>query len=164
MLSLNTANAFYASLFLCQILSHARAYAIDASCKPYSTDNQDKTSMITDAMAETRFMTSLASALINSPETGLGNAQQRLFPGATIEDLAQISSMSTIPSSSSSFVDTNIHHFSQLATDTNACLRQIPYSSRQYSLGNYRLPVPIARPADHLLRWRKLHPRTQGRF
>lgn len=93
--------------------------------------------MITDAITETEYMTFVASAFIDSPETGLGNAQQIFFPGATAGDLVSISSMSTFPSSPSSFVNTDIHNPSQLATATDACLRQIQNSIHQYSLSNY---------------------------
>jgi len=82
---------FSALYFLCRFFIHAEAYVVDKSCKPYLTDNVDKTSMINAAMAEANEMMTHAAWMLDYNLTRVAdNSRDALFPGARTQDLINI--------------------------------------------------------------------------
>ena len=90
-----TATLLSALISLSQLFSQASAYAIDQSCKPYAGDDQDKTTMITNAMTAANQMLTHAASVVTGGQ-GIDNARDQLFAGATAADLQTVSCMTIL--------------------------------------------------------------------
>ncbi|KAF2689865.1 hypothetical protein K458DRAFT_412721 [Lentithecium fluviatile CBS 122367] len=83
--------ALYLTLILIfQASSQVQAYAIDHSCKPYDTDNVDKTTMLSSAMAEAQAMATLAKDAIIGQFDWLDDSKLLLFPLAQQADYVEV--------------------------------------------------------------------------